>query len=63
MAAQYISCCQDAVFSGVFIGKELDIVGNKGLGDTTMADVQTCLQGFKNISLIAACFIYEAVWW
>jgi hypothetical protein len=51
------------VFSGVLVVKELDMVGESGSEDTTMADVQTCLEGFQNISLIAACFTYEAVWW
>jgi len=51
------------VCSGDFIAKELDIVVDKGSGDTTMVDVQTSLEGFKNISLKAACFIYEVVWW
>jgi hypothetical protein len=47
MTAQYIGYCQDTVFSGDFIAKELDIVEDKGSVDTTMADVQTCLEGFK----------------
>ena len=63
MIAQYICCCQDTVFSGDFISKELVIIGDKGSGDTTTVDVQTCLDGFKNISLRDGCFIYEVVWW
>jgi hypothetical protein len=51
------------LFSGVLVVKELDIVEERGLEDTTMADVQTCLEGFQNISLRAACFTYKAVWW
>jgi hypothetical protein len=63
MTTQCIGCCQDTVFSGDFIAKELDRIGDKWSGDTTIADMQTCLESFKNISLRAACFIYEAVWW
>ena len=62
MTAQYIAYCQD-VSSGNFIAEEVDGVGDKASGDTTIADVQTSLEGFKNITLIAACFIYEAVCW
>jgi hypothetical protein len=50
------------VFSGDFIAKEFDGVRDKRSGDTTIADLQTCLEGFKNISLRTACLIYEAVW-
>jgi hypothetical protein len=51
------------VFTGDFKAKEVDVVGDKGSGDTTNVDVHTCLEGFKNISMRAACFIYEVVWW
>jgi len=63
MTAQCIGCYQDTVFSGDFIAKEVYGVGDKGSGDTTIANVQTCLEGCKNISLRAGFFIYEAVWW
>jgi hypothetical protein len=39
MILQYIYCCQDTVFSGDFIAKELDTIGDKGSGDTTVVDV------------------------
>jgi hypothetical protein len=56
MTAQYIGYCQGAVFSGVFRAKKVDGVGHKGSEVTTMVDVQTYLEDFKNISLRAACF-------
>jgi hypothetical protein len=34
------------VFSGTFIAEEVDEVGEKGSGDTTMIDVQTPLEAF-----------------
>jgi hypothetical protein len=41
MTAQFIACCQDIVSSGHLIAKEVDVVGDKGSGDTTIVDVQT----------------------
>jgi len=34
------------VFSGVFIAKDIDGVGDKESGNTTMVDVQTTLEAF-----------------
>jgi hypothetical protein len=34
------------MFSGVFIAEEVDGVGDKKSGDTTIADVQTLLEAF-----------------
>ena len=35
-----------SVFSGVFLAEEVDGVGDKGSGDTTMVDLQTPLEAF-----------------
>lgn len=51
------------MFYAVFIAEEVDAIGDKGLGDTTTADVQTLLDTFLNMSLISACFNDEAVFW
>jgi hypothetical protein len=40
------------VISGVFTAEEVDEVGEKGSGYTTMFDVQTLLETFLKISLI-----------
>jgi len=37
---------QGLVFSGVFIAKDIDGVGDKESGNTTMVDVQTTLEAF-----------------
>ena len=42
------------MFSGVFIAEEVDGVGDKGSGDTTVVDVQTVLEAFLNMSLKSA---------
>lgn len=51
------------MFSGVFIPEELDRVGDKGTGDTTMVEVQTLLEVFVNMSLRPACFTDNASFW
>jgi len=51
------------VFSGIFIPEELDRVGDKETGDTTMVDAQTLLGVFVNMSLRSACFTDEASLW
>jgi hypothetical protein len=48
------------VFSGVFIAEDVNGVGNKGSGDTTVVDVQTLGQAFLNLYLKSACFLCEA---
>jgi hypothetical protein len=45
------------MFSGVFIAEEVDGVGDKGTGDTTVVDLQSVLEAFLNMSLKSACFI------
>jgi hypothetical protein len=37
------------VYSAVFITEEVDEVGDKGSGDTTMVDLQTLLEVFLNM--------------
>jgi hypothetical protein len=39
------------VFFGVFIAEEVDGVGDKGSGDTPVADAQALLEAFLNMSL------------
>jgi hypothetical protein len=39
------------VFSGAFIAEEVDRIGDKGSGDTTMVYVQILLEAFLNMSL------------
>ena len=34
------------MFSGTFVAEEVEAVGEKGSGDTTMIDVQTPLEAF-----------------
>jgi hypothetical protein len=51
------------VFSGVFIAEKVDGAGNKGLGETTMVDVQTFLEAPLNMSQRSASFIDEAFFW
>ena len=40
-----------SVFSGVLTAEEVDGVGDKWSGDTTVVDVQTLLEAFLNMSL------------
>jgi hypothetical protein len=47
------------VFSGVFIAEEVDGVGDKRSGCTTMVDVHTHLEAFLNKFLRSACFTDE----
>jgi hypothetical protein len=42
------------VFSRIFVAEEVEGVGDKGSGDTTMADVQTLLEAFLNMLLRSA---------
>jgi hypothetical protein len=51
------------VCSGVFIAEEVDGVGYKGSGETTMVDVQALLEAFLNLSQIFASFVDEAFFW
>jgi len=51
------------MFSGVFIAEEVDGVGDKGSGDTTMVDLQMILEAFLKMFLRSACFIDEASFW
>jgi hypothetical protein len=51
------------VFSGVFIAEEVDGVGGKGSGDTTVVEVQALLEVFLNVSLRSACFVDETFFW
>lgn len=48
------------MFSGVFVAEEVDEVGKKWSGDTTVFDVQTVLEAFLNMSLKSAYFIDDA---
>jgi hypothetical protein len=34
------------VFSGVFIAEDIDGIGHRGLGDTTLVEVQSLLEAF-----------------
>jgi hypothetical protein len=52
-----------SVFSVVFIAEDVDGVGDKGSGDTTVVNVETLLDAFLNMSLRSACFIDEAFLW
>jgi len=54
-------CCfqvsgSSSVFFGVFIAEEVDGVGDKGSGDTPVADAQALLEAFLNMSLRFVCF-------
>jgi hypothetical protein len=50
------------VVSGVFVTKEADAVGDKGVsGDITAVDIQTLLWAFLSMSLKCAFFINEAI--
>jgi hypothetical protein len=40
------SSASSSVFSGVFVDGEVDGIGNKGSGDTTVADAQKILEAF-----------------
>jgi len=44
------------LFSGVFIAEEVEGVGDKDSGGTTIIDIQTLLDTFLNMSLRSACF-------
>jgi len=46
--------------SGVFIDKEVDVIGEKRSGDNTMIDVQILLEALLNWYLRSACFTNEA---
>jgi hypothetical protein len=48
-----------SMFRQVFIAKEVDGVGDKGLEDITTVDVHTLLEAFVNVSLRSACFTDE----
>jgi hypothetical protein len=50
------------VFPGVTTAKEVDGVGGKGPGGTTV-DVQTLLKAFSNMSQRSVYFIDEALFW
>jgi hypothetical protein len=50
------------VFSGVFVAEEVDGIGEKGSGDTTV-DVQTLLEAFLYMFPRYACLIGEAFFW
>jgi hypothetical protein len=43
------------IFSGAFRAEEVDGVGDKGSGDTTV-DIQSLFKHFLNMSLRSACF-------
>jgi hypothetical protein len=47
------------MFSGISIAKEVDGVGDKWSGNTTMVSVQALLDAFLNMSLKSTCFIDE----
>ena len=55
MSAGSGSSASSSIFSGVFGAEEVDGVGDKGSGDTTV-DVQTLFKHFLNMSLRSACF-------
>ena len=46
--------------SEIFIGEEVDDVGDKASGGTTPVHVQTLLEAFQNMPLRPACFSDEA---
>jgi hypothetical protein len=48
-----------SVFSEVCIAEEVDGVGEKVSGDTTVVDIQTLLEAFLNMSLRYACYSDE----
>ena len=55
-----------SVFSGVLTAKEVDdvdVVGDRRSGDTTVVDVQALLEAFLNMSLWFACLIDEEFFW
>jgi hypothetical protein len=51
------------VSSEIFIAEEVDEVGDKASGGTTLVHVQTILETFLNISLRPACFSDEVFFW
>jgi hypothetical protein len=46
-----------AVFSGVFVAEEVDVVGDKESGDTATFDVPALLEAFLNMSLRSVSFV------
>jgi hypothetical protein len=48
-----------SLFSGIFVAKEVDGVGDMGSGDTTTAEVQTLLGAILKLSLRSAHFTDE----
>jgi len=48
-----------SMFPGVLIGEEVDRVGDKRSGDTTIVDLQIFLKALLNMSIISACFFDE----
>ena len=46
--------------SEIFIGKEVDDVGDKASGGTTLVHAQTLLEAFQNMSLRPGFFSDEA---
>jgi hypothetical protein len=51
------------VFSGVFIAKEVDGLGDKNSGYITTVDVKKLLKVFLNKFLRSACFSDEDFFW
>jgi hypothetical protein len=49
--------------SGIIVAEEVDLLGDKGSGDTTMVIVEALLESFLNISLRSACISDEMVCW
>jgi hypothetical protein len=47
--------------SGIFITEEVDEVGDKTSGGTTLFHVQTFLEAFLNMSLRPVCFSDKAI--
>ena len=47
------------MYSGGFIAEEVDGAGDKGSGDTRMADGQRLLEAFLKMSLRSACLTDE----
>ena len=54
-----VSSVSTSEFSGMFIAKEVDGVGDKRSGNTTV-DAQALLEDFLELSLRSACFRNEA---
>lgn len=49
-----------SMFPGVLIAEEVDRVGDKRSGDTTIVDLQIFMKAFLNMSIVSACFFDEA---